>query len=75
MLETTVAIQINANTRWRNGAHAEAATCGVEMGEGALTLNLFTRLMAFGVACDLKRFFRAHTVIRDTILQTHIAAN
>jgi hypothetical protein len=75
MLETTVAIQINVNTRWRNGAHAEAVACRGEIGEGALTLDLLTQLTAFGAACDLNPFARAHIVIDDTILQTHIAAN
>src|SRR5271154_3053219 len=37
MLETTVAIQINANTRWRNGAHAEAGARTGEDAEGSLT--------------------------------------
>ena len=38
MFETTVAIQINANARWRNGAHAEAAACGGEMLPGTVTV-------------------------------------
>jgi hypothetical protein len=35
---------------------------------------LLNLLAAFGGACDPNLFARAHIVIEDTILQTHIAA-
>src|SRR5579863_9756159 len=46
MLETTVAIQINANTRWRSGAHTEAGAGAGEVAEGSLTLALEDNALA-----------------------------
>src|SRR5580692_5854890 len=37
MLDTTVAIQINTNIRWRNGAHAAAAARAGDVAAGSLT--------------------------------------
>jgi hypothetical protein len=33
MFETTVAVQISANARWRNGAHGETAAGGARAAE------------------------------------------
>ncbi len=38
IFDTTVAVQISANVRWRKGAHAEGAACGVAAVGDALAL-------------------------------------
>jgi hypothetical protein len=40
IFDTTVAVQMTAKVRWRNGAHAEEAVCGGEGAEDSLGLDV-----------------------------------